>query len=285
MPSKFAKVYLLGSSGVGKSAFTLRIFAQEFRSEYDPSCEDYYGLKLAVDDKEIKYILFDPKGTDRTSLTDLFLNEADGYLIAYSIASKESFEKAKYLYSTIAPEYREKVILIGTKSDLAEQRQVTLEEAKAVADSWRVSFFETSAKKAENITQPFLEIGRAYIKAFGSLQTPIINEARSEGINKSKEIVVQVQKKDYLVQVPDGSIDPTQSFTVQVKQSPSDKPQAYTVQVQDGSVKFKAQDSVKVEGSVRENVADKRLDTFELDVNDITIQGVDERGKNCCVAL
>jgi len=281
MPSKFAKIYLMGASGVGKSAFTLRIFSQEFRSEYDPSCEDYYGLKLAVDDKEIKYLLFDPKGTDRTSLTDLFLNEADGYLVAYSIASKESFEKAQYLYSTIAPEFRDRVILIATKSDLAEQRQVTYEEAKAVADSWQVPFFETSAKKNENITQPVVEIGRAYSKSVASLQAP----APSEGANKAKELVVQFQHKDYLVQVPDGSIDTTQSFTVQVKEGASNKPQAYTVQVQDGSVKMKAQDSVKIEGSVRENVADKRADTFELDINDINIQGIDAREKNCCVAL
>jgi len=286
MPSKFVKIYLLGASGVGKSAFTLRKFAQEFRNEYDPSCEDYYGLKLAVDDKELQYLLFDPKGTDRTSLTDLFLNEADGYLIAYSIASKESFEKAKYLYSTIAPEFRDKALLIGTKSDLVEERQVTYEEAKAVADSWQVPFFETSAKKDENIIQPFVEVGRAYRKAIAGSQAPINNEARSEGASQVKDIVVKVQEKDYLVQVPGGSFDQTQSFTVQVKDGPSKKAQAYTVQIQDGSVKIKAQDSVKIEGSdVRESVADKRLDTAEFDVSEFQIQGVDERGKNCCVAL
>jgi len=275
---------LLGASGVGKSAFTLRIFAQEFRKEYDPSCEDYYGLKLVVDDKELQFLLFDPKGTDRTSLTDLFLNEADGYLVAYSIASKESFEKAKYLFSTIAPEFRDKVIFIGTKSDLVEERQVTYEEAKAVADSWQVPFFETSSKKDENVTQPFVEVGRAYVKALSSLQAPVNNEASYEGTNK-KEILVKVQEKDYLVQVPDGSFDQTKSFTVSVKEGPSTKAQAYTVQVHDGSVKIKAQNSGKIEGDVRENIADKRADSFELDVNDIQIQGVDERGKNCCVAL
>jgi len=141
MPSKFVKAYLLGVSGAGKSAFTLRAYGQEYRKEYDPSCEDYYEIKLTVDEKDLRYILFDPKGAERTSLTDLFLNEANGYLVAYSTTSRESFEKAKYLRSTIAEESRDKVILIGTKSDLTELRQVSYEEGKALADEWRIPFF------------------------------------------------------------------------------------------------------------------------------------------------
>jgi len=153
-------------------------------------------------------------------------------------------------------------------------------------------FFEQSALQGENITQPFIEIGRAYLKEIATIQSQLqapqvkneeIRSEAQEGTPKSKEIVVQVQEKDYLVQVPNGSFDKTESFTVQVKEGPSSKSQSYTVQVQDGSVKIKAQDSGKVEGVI-ENIADKRLDSFELDVNDIKIQGVDTRQNGgCCV--
>jgi small GTP-binding protein len=298
------KLGLLGESGVGKSAITLRIFNKEFRPEYDPSCEDVYGTKVQVDDKELPYIFYDPKGQEASVLMDYFLCEADGFLLIYSITSRESFDVIKKIYETIPEEERFKVILIGNKSDLAQERKVTYEEGKALADALRIPFYESSAKNDENITQAFADVGKIYRKILASLQEKVVEPVEAQGIrlesqdgiNKGKEIIVQVQDsashtaKDYIVQVPDGSFEKAQVFTVQVKEGVSSKSQAYTVEMQDHSVKIKAQEgpSIKLqEGSniIQDSVASKlQGDTVELDLADIKIQGVDERG-NCCVAL
>ena len=42
-------------------------------------------------------------------------------------------------------------ILVGNKSDLIEQRQVSKERGKQLADSYGIPFIETSAKNNENI--------------------------------------------------------------------------------------------------------------------------------------
>lgn len=42
-------------------------------------------------------------------------------------------------------------LLVGNKSDLEDRRQVGVEEAKARADQWAVSYVETSAKTRANV--------------------------------------------------------------------------------------------------------------------------------------
>ena len=51
-------------------------------------------------------------------------------------------------------------ILIGNKMDLAEQRQVSIEEGTELAQKLNMPFFETSAKEKINVAQPFEEICR-----------------------------------------------------------------------------------------------------------------------------
>ena len=50
-------------------------------------------------------------------------------------------------------------ILIGNKSDM-DDRQVTYEEGKSLADSYGIQFFETSAKIGTNVTEAFQAISK-----------------------------------------------------------------------------------------------------------------------------
>lgn len=56
------------------------------------------------------------------------------------------------------------IILIGNKSDLEEQRQVTQDEAKTKAEQYGVAYLETSALQSINIDKSFnLMIEGTYI--------------------------------------------------------------------------------------------------------------------------
>lgn len=41
------------------------------------------------------------------------------------------------------------VVLVGNKTDLHQERAVSYEEGKKLAESWRATFLETSAKQNE----------------------------------------------------------------------------------------------------------------------------------------
>ena len=59
---------------------------------------------------------------------------------------------------TLGPK-RVKIVLIGNKSDLSEERVISFEEGKALAESFNVSFFECSAKTGMNIDVVFEKMG------------------------------------------------------------------------------------------------------------------------------
>jgi GTPase SAR1 family protein len=56
------------------------------------------------------------------------------------------------------------IALAGNKLDLAEQRQVDIEEAKAYADDNNIQLLETSAKSNTNVTEIFKQIAIALPK-------------------------------------------------------------------------------------------------------------------------
>lgn len=58
------------------------------------------------------------------------------------------------------------VMLVGNKKDLEDKREVTHEEALALASKYGVEYIECSAKTGENIENAFTNISRAMKKQF-----------------------------------------------------------------------------------------------------------------------
>ncbi|KAH9872734.1 GTP-binding protein [Plenodomus biglobosus] len=82
-----------------------------------------------------------------------------GYLIVYSVASKQSFEMARIIRDKILNHLAVDwipLVIVGNKSDLRpEQRQVTPEDGKALAAEFKCAWTEASARYNENVQKAF----------------------------------------------------------------------------------------------------------------------------------
>jgi len=85
---------------------------------------------LNVDDKRIKMQIWDTAGQERfRNITQTYYKGAAGIILAYSIADTRSYNNIANWIKQIETNSSEDVckILLGTKSDLNDERQVTYE--------------------------------------------------------------------------------------------------------------------------------------------------------------
>jgi Ras family protein len=78
----------------------------------------------------------------------------DGYVMVYSVASRTSMETVKVLNEKIINESGTATVprvLVGNKSDLHNDRSISVEEGKRTAEELNCAFIECSAKHNENI--------------------------------------------------------------------------------------------------------------------------------------
>eukprot|EP01121_Diplochlamys_sp_Union-15-3_P006480 TRINITY_DN16976_c0_g1_i1.p1 TRINITY_DN16976_c0_g1~~TRINITY_DN16976_c0_g1_i1.p1 ORF type:complete len:195 (-),score=36.62 TRINITY_DN16976_c0_g1_i1:46-630(-) len=162
------KIVVVGAGAVGKSALTIQFVKQHFVDEYDPTIEDNYRRQVMIDSKIAVMDILDTAGQEEYSaLREQYLREGEGFLIVYSIVSKESYEE---LQNQIIPQIcrvRDSdeikdvpIVVIGNKKDLDSKRQVTTEEGQEWARTIGACFFEASAKTRENVETGFFELVR-----------------------------------------------------------------------------------------------------------------------------
>lgn len=87
--------------------------------------------------------------------------QGHAFILVYSVSSRQSLEELKPIWQTIKEIKGTElpnipVMLAGNKCDESpEIREVPAAEGQAQAQTWGVSFMETSAKTNHNVTQLF----------------------------------------------------------------------------------------------------------------------------------
>ncbi len=115
---------------------------------------EYFTKEEKIDDKTIRVKIWDTAGQEQfKSLTRNFYKNSHGVLICYDVTNRKSFEKIKEWVDSIADNASAniKIVLVGNKIDLT--RDVTTDEGKKLAESYKIPFFETSAKTDEGINE------------------------------------------------------------------------------------------------------------------------------------
>ena len=103
--------------------------------------------------------MLDTAGQERfNSIFENYYRQADCCLLIYDITSKKSFEKVKnYFIGKIKEKCKKntKVILLGNKTDLKDEREVSDDEGKDLADENGYIFMESSCKDNYNVSDAF----------------------------------------------------------------------------------------------------------------------------------
>lgn len=160
------KVVIVGDSGVGKSTMLIRFVDEKFVSDYNATIGVDYRIKTVRVQQDghrkvVKLSIWDSAGQEQyNSIAQSYYRGSQGILVLYDTTSRESFENLQNWLDRIYSDAGESVIriMIGTKSDLVDQRKVSTDEAEHFAKERGIIFLETSSKNGENVERAFVSL-------------------------------------------------------------------------------------------------------------------------------
>ena len=145
----------------------------------------------------MKIIFIDTAGQEKyNSIAANLIRNAEGIIVMYDITKYETFESISKWIESIKeikgndfPSFP--FILVGNKCDLAEEREVEIEEGKEKAETYGFPFFETSNKDGTNVEKAALAIA---LKVYEKKKEEKKNN-KEKGNKKDGNIQITVEKK------------------------------------------------------------------------------------------
>jgi len=190
------KVVLVGDSFVGKTNIMSKYLKNEFHEDSKATVGVEFGSKqFIIEGHTIKAQIWDTAGQERyKAITSAYYKGAKGAFIVYDITRKNSFEAVEKWVSDVTAVADKKItiVLIGNKSDLEDQRQVTKEQGEEKSSKLEIAFLETSALSGENLEKAFeMMINEVYKKCHDEMlaegDVDIIEGGEDINLNKKND--------------------------------------------------------------------------------------------------
>ena len=164
LPVSNYKIVVVGASGVGKTSIVQRLVDGTYSEEGQSTVGvEFKTYTVTTDSETAKFSIWDTAGQERfRSVSKAYFRGASGAVLCYSIDNQSSFAELDSwlndLQSLAAPNAA--ILMIGNKADLANERQVTQEEAKDFAQRHGLEYLETSAKDGKNVSEAFVRLAK-----------------------------------------------------------------------------------------------------------------------------
>ena len=190
------KIIIVGDAGVGKTCLTRRATSDEFSEDYSSTIGfEYFDFNEKINDKNINLKIWDTCGQEKfRSLIVNFYREASLAMLVYSINSQQSFNHLEKWLKEIKLHSNNpdiKVMLIATKKDLEEEREVDYQIAKKFTDENNILYFEeTSSKTGINSKEVFTQAAKILYEEFCkyiSKENEKVNKPSPIKLEKGKE--------------------------------------------------------------------------------------------------
>eukprot|EP01091_Cochliopodium_minus_P003739 TRINITY_DN1370_c0_g1_i4.p1 TRINITY_DN1370_c0_g1~~TRINITY_DN1370_c0_g1_i4.p1 ORF type:complete len:273 (+),score=58.32 TRINITY_DN1370_c0_g1_i4:1107-1925(+) len=155
------KIGIFGDSGCGKSAIGKQYFNNEFDEYLDSEIEQKWNKDLSLSNGEINMEVIVLIGQEEySSIKVNYLNGSDIVILVYSIICRRSFTNICNKYhnwkTLLKDKKSTKFVLVGSKSDLEEKREVQKDLAEKFSKDNNMLFLEVSSKTGKNIDQLFI---------------------------------------------------------------------------------------------------------------------------------
>jgi small GTP-binding protein len=195
------KYIIIGDAAVGKSNLLLRYAHGQFKPEYQLTIGVEFGAKnIQIRGKTYRIQIWDTAGQENfRSITRAYYKNSACALVVYDISSRDSFNNVSTWIEDCKNQSPKSIhmILVGNKSDLADQRQVNTEEGQELADKYGMQFFETSAKTGENVEQIFFSSADEIAKKIedGSIDLEGENGIKKGNLSQNARAPVQLNER------------------------------------------------------------------------------------------
>ena len=150
------KVLIIGDSFVGKTSIARRFIENSFSPEAKPTIGcDFFQAEVSVEDQKVRLAIWDTAGQERyRGLANCFYKRVKAIVLVFDLTKLASFSRLSYWLNEVEQygEGQPLMVLVGNKSDLVHQREVTRELAEGFmkAHNFKV-YLETSALTNENM--------------------------------------------------------------------------------------------------------------------------------------
>jgi len=150
------KVIVLGRTGVGKTSLLTFLRKQTFECDEARTMGiEQFQLRKEVQGQVVVTDIWDTCGQERfRSIGKNYYKGSYGALLVFDLTDRESLAALpRYLedFKQLCDVQGAICVLIGTKVDLPEEREVTFKDATAFAQTYGIRYFETSAKTGQNL--------------------------------------------------------------------------------------------------------------------------------------
>ncbi|MHA1734256.1 MAG: GTP-binding protein [Promethearchaeota archaeon] len=155
------KIILGGDGGVGKTTLVTTFVQGKMEKDYKATIGASImkqECKIRGTDTTIRMVIWDLAGQAQFKrVRSMYFQNAEAGLIIFDVTRRETFESVKRWHQEAVQFGKQGIslMMIGNKIDLEDSRQVTFEEAKALADELGLSYIETSAFDSDLVQEAF----------------------------------------------------------------------------------------------------------------------------------
>ncbi|MFX1593837.1 MAG: GTP-binding protein [Promethearchaeota archaeon] len=171
------KVVIFGEVGCGKTTLRKRFMTNVFDSDCRKTIGvDFNTKEIGLDGREVKLMIWDFAGEKRFRyMFPQYIYGAMGGFLIYDISDYSSFSRTRKWLSLIdETNQRFPIILLGSKSDLGDFREVSRREGKKFAKSMNLNdFIECSSKTGENIKESFAKLTHIMLDRMTIMKTAV----------------------------------------------------------------------------------------------------------------